>query len=159
MSTDNRILTDPKHQTNDEWLQGYSNTSGDGQPRLVAVSPENPSHDASSLQGEFAYQEHRTTKNGRVVLEFAHMETGVVALRFFNVDVKKYRTGSHGQFTTYPRHKFRKFWQHMVGCPPAKWCRVHQEMHKLKDLRFRGHATYRTTDKGGYWNLEKVRKL
>lgn len=94
-----------------------------------------------------------------MVLEYAHIDTGVLAVKFFNVDVLNYRVGEHGQFTSRPRHKFRQFWLHMIGCPPGKWCRVHQEMYKLKDLRYRGRATYRTADNGGYWNLEQVRKL
>ena len=157
---------DPKHQTNEEWLQEYTHgehlprpdkTSGHNKPRSSACVGISTGDDCT-LQGEFSYQDHRTTKQGRVVLEFVHTGTGVLVAKFFNVDVKKYRTGDHGQFTVYPRHKFRKFWMHMIGHPPGKWCRVHQEMYKLKGLRYRGRATYRTGEKSGYWNLDQVRK-
>jgi hypothetical protein len=158
MSTDNRILTDPKHQTNDEWLQGYTHGEHLPSPRPLQRSQEG-SENEGKLCGEFAFIGHRTTRQGRVVLDFVHVETGQIAARFFNVDIKKYRSGNGGQFTTRKGNLFRQFWLHTVNEPPRRWCRVHWEMHKLKNISFRGLATHKNTEAGGYWNLEKIRKL
>lgn len=164
MNTDKAILPqDPEHQSNDEWLQSYDSATAYRQASNSPVRlPQSPSEAVprhNTLTGGYQYIGHRTTKQGRVVLEFAHIETGILAVRFFNVELRTYRVGEHGQFTTRPRHKFRRFWLHMIGQQPRSWSRVHQQMHLLKELRYNGLATYRHTANSSYWNLEKVRKL
>jgi len=119
-----------------------------------------PTPTAKTLTGAFRYLEHRTTKQGRLVLDFVHVETGQTVSRFFNVDIqnprtkKKYRVGYGGQFTTRPGHYFRKFWNGIFEQEPRRWCRAHTELHKLKNIDFYGIATQASS----YWKLENIKK-
>jgi hypothetical protein len=116
------------------------------------------------LSGSYQYIGHRTTKQGRLVLEFVHEQTGQIACRFFNVDTKSsrngqmYRAGEGGQFTTRKGHRFRRFWLYAIGNPPFRWSRVHLELHKLKAVPFTGIAEQRHTANRSYWNLTELRK-
>jgi len=117
-----------------------------------------------TLTGDFNFIGHRTTKLGRVVLEFVHKDTGEIVCRFFNVDIRStrtgrmYRVGEGGQFTTRKAHRFRRFWLYFIGEPPFRWSRVHTELHKLKSVSITGTAEKIYTNSGSYWNLKEPRK-
>jgi len=128
-----------------------------GEP-LTQRSTQNAPAPPEGLSGEFRFIGHRTTRFGRVALDFTHEDTGQICTRFFNVDIKKYPAGENGQFTTKKRSLFRQFWLQVIGEPPRRWCRVYWEMHRLKKVNFKALATYKPTADGGYWSITKIRK-
>ena len=102
----------------------------------------------------FKYIDHRTTRNGSLVLEFQSLDGKTKVVKFFNVSLdgrdKKYPAGYRGQFNPPKRGKFREFWMFCVGREPPRWCRIHKMIRStLKGLIFTG--SYDTAyDKNGH---------
>ena len=168
MGADSKIITNPDGQSHEEWLADYDASSGYRQrlnTTAVAVvkQPLRQSQEqtkSEQLTGEFVFATHRTNRLGRVALDFVHVETGIRATRFFNVELGRYRAGERGQFATRKGSLFRQFWLYAIGKPPRRWCRGHWEMHRLKAIKFIGVATFKSTESAtsGYWSLAKIRK-
>ena len=157
-----------QNQTNKEWLGSYDNATkyrqASNTPVTFSQKSSEPPPAKETLTGDFQCVGYRTTKQGRVVLDYVHKDTGEIASRFFNVNVhsartgKMYRVGEGGQFTTKKGHRFRRFWLYFIGEPPFRWSRVHTEMHKLKAVSVTGTAVKIHTKNSSYWNLKELRK-
>jgi hypothetical protein len=137
-----------------------------------AISPSGPSTDTqdvtqdaeSTLIGDFHYIEHWTfrkaRKTGGLSLTFAHNETGVTASMFFNVDLRNYQHGKHGQFLPPVLGKFVKFWTKFLGNPPRQWSRAHHGLRNLKGMRLSGTAILKHKESGEeYWELIELKKI
>lgn len=147
--TDDNTFDDTE-QSNGDWWDSY-----DGKPANGAPPPETPfgaTPETKTITGEFCYVDHRTTRLSRLILEFKHRETGIIALMFFNVDLRKYPARPHGQFVPPKEGKFRRFFIYALDQPPLYWCRAHRELYKLKDVLFTGTATR----KKKCWELGKI---
>ena len=170
MGTDHMILPEkPDHQSNESWLQEYDTAAVYRQASCTTIKasqmpPKTPQPTKDTLIGSFQYMGHRTTKVGRLVLEFIHIDTGEIACRFFNVEIEStrnrmYRAGNGGQFTTRKGHRFRRFWLYVFDDkPPRRWSRVHLELHKLRAVAFIGTAKQKHAANSSYWNLTDLRK-
>ena len=121
--------------------------------------------DIKTLTGRFDYVGHRTTTSSRLVLEFEHLDTGTIVPMFFNVQIesrrkgKNYRVGEGGQFTFRQRHKFHRFWSEMLGTPPSRPSRAHHGLHRLGKLKLKGEASFKSSERGGYWELIRLERV
>ena len=140
----------PSEQTNDEWLKDY-NTVSPTQSKMQSISQPNERRLQDKL---FRYLDHRTTRQGNLVLVFESLDGKTKVVKFFNVKIQgrkiNYPSGHRGQFNPPEHGDFRKFWMNCVGIPPSRWCRVHKSLRsKLKCLIFTGE--YNTAnDKDGH---------
>lgn len=143
----------PEKQTIDDWLADY-----DGKPPSRNQSVDPPFSTApDTLIGEFRPFDHRTTRLGRLALEFEHVATHLPAVKFFNVKLGRYPARPHGQFTSTPGSEFRRFWLYVFGEPPKrKWCRAHEGLHKLKNFNFTGKAIRRNGANGPFYELVEI---
>jgi hypothetical protein len=175
----------PEEQTHEEWLHDLDAASGDSDVPGRAPAPDLDSRQTESRkpadrrrsQGipadippgdaaiqEFRYRGHRTTCKARLVLEFEHVETGIVAVMFFNVLIenpktgKKYPTGGGGQFTYSEGHKIHRFLKEVFGAPPARPSRAHHQLQRLKHVKFVGEATFKKTKDSSYWELTNLQR-
>lgn len=131
-------------------------------PSAVKLCIDNPGLSEDTLIGELRYIDHSTVihtrgRHGRspwrgsVALHFEHRATGTVVTRWYNADLGKYPPGEHGQFKALPPgSELRKFVTKTIGAP-AKWCKCHERLHRLKQLKFTGAAECRKGD----WVLAK----
>ena len=84
---------------------------------------------------------------------------------FFNVQIEsrrngeKYRVGKGGQFTFGQYHKIYRFWSEMLGTPPFRPSRAHHELHRLRKLNLFGEASFKNSERGGYWELIHLRRI
>ena len=139
--------------------------------KTPTVTPPEPLPDhaftqdtANTLVGEFHYSEHWTfhkgRKTGSLSLTFIHVETSKVVSMFFNVALKNYKQGKHGQFIPSEMGKFRAFWRKYLGKPPSQWSRAHHGLKKLRNIRFIGTANLKYKETGEtYWELVELEKI
>jgi hypothetical protein len=173
----------PQEQTIDEWLDDHAQESGHGclpntpefkaqtypvrvpsselkrEPYLVSSTESSE----KALYGEFKYIEHRTTKYGRLVLEFMHAETNEPCSMFFNVSIgnqkgKRYPAGRHGQFTVKNQRKIKQFWISIFKKLPDRWSRAHGKLRRMKKMKFTGKVIkkYKKDGSGSYLELVEL---